>query len=355
VRGDSVTRRAAPAALAALFFVVALPAGRAGTPSSLRQQAQQLNAQNTVLASRSRSAVLTLYALDSQLARAQAELGSVRSQVAALARQRVQLRQRLAIARQVYAVSQRRLAERLRAIYEQGDSDPLSIVLGAKTLDEAISSIETVNASAATDRSVVAQVRATRTSYLRLQRRQAARAAELGRLQASAAASATALSSARSQRVSYLEQLASQRALNRSQIGSLESRAQAIQARAEQLAVRQAAVASVPAPLSSPAPAPAPSAPAPGPSAAAGRTLTVIATAYTLRGHTATGAPVGYGVVAVDPSVIPLGTRMSIPGYGEGVAADTGGAIQGAVIDLWFPNAAAASAWGRRTVTITLH
>jgi 3D (Asp-Asp-Asp) domain-containing protein/septal ring factor EnvC (AmiA/AmiB activator) len=355
VRGDVVTRRAAPAALAALFLVVALPAGRAGTPSSLRQQAQQLNAQNTLLASRSRSAVLTLYALDSQLARAQAELGVLRSQVAALGRQRVQLRQRLAIARQVYAVSERRLAERLRAIYEQGDSDPLSIVLGARTLDEAISSIETVNASAATDRSVVAQVRATRSSYLRLQRRQAARAAELGRLQANAAASATALSSARSQRVSYLEQLTSQRALNRSQIGSLESRARAIQARAEQLAVRQAAVASVPAPLSSPAPAPAPSAAAPGSSAAAGRTLTVVATAYTLPGNTATGAPVGYGVVAVDPSVIPLGTRLSIPGYGEGVAADTGGAIQGAMIDLWFPNAAAASAWGRRTVTITLH
>jgi 3D (Asp-Asp-Asp) domain-containing protein len=46
---------------------------------------------------------------------------------------------------------------------------------------------------------------------------------------------------------------------------------------------------------------------------------------------------------------------MTIPGYGEGVAADTGGTIQGAVIDLWFPSAAQASAWGRRTVTITLH
>ena len=60
-------------------------------------------------------------------------------------------------------------------------------------------------------------------------------------------------------------------------------------------------------------------------------------------------------IVAVDPSVIPLGTRMTIPGYGEGVAADTGGAVQGAVIDLWFPTAAQAAAWGRRTVTITLH
>jgi 3D (Asp-Asp-Asp) domain-containing protein len=46
---------------------------------------------------------------------------------------------------------------------------------------------------------------------------------------------------------------------------------------------------------------------------------------------------------------------MTIPGYGEGVAADTGGTIHGTVIDLWFPTAAQAAAWGRQTVTITLH
>jgi 3D (Asp-Asp-Asp) domain-containing protein len=53
--------------------------------------------------------------------------------------------------------------------------------------------------------------------------------------------------------------------------------------------------------------------------------------------------------------VIPLGTRMTIPGYGEGVAADTGRAVQGATIDLWFPTTGQALAWGRRVVTITLH
>ena len=91
-----------------------------------------------------------------------------------------------------------------------------------------------------------------------------------------------------------------------------------------------------------------------GPSAAAGaRTITVVATGYSLSGRTATGAPVGWGVVAVDPGVIPLGTRLTIPGYGEGVAADTG--VSGASIDLWFPTLAAAHAWGRRTVTIALH
>ena len=43
-------------------------------------------------------------------------------------------------------------------------------------------------------------------------------------------------------------------------------------------------------------------------------------------------------MVAVDPSIIPLGTRMYVPGYGHGVAADTGGAISGNVIDLGYPD-----------------
>ncbi len=79
------------------------------------------------------------------------------------------------------------------------------------------------------------------------------------------------------------------------------------------------------------------------------------ATGYALPGRTATGLPVGWGIVAVDPSVIPLGTKLSIPGYGEGVAADVGGAVRGATIDLWFPTVAQAHAWGRRTVTVTIH
>jgi uncharacterized protein YabE (DUF348 family) len=55
-------------------------------------------------------------------------------------------------------------------------------------------------------------------------------------------------------------------------------------------------------------------------------------------GHTATGSVVTYGIVAVDPDVIPLGTRMFIPGYGYAVAADTGGAVKGYVIDLGYPD-----------------
>ncbi|MDZ4180700.1 MAG: 3D domain-containing protein, partial [Coriobacteriia bacterium] len=100
-------------------------------------------------------------------------------------------------------------------------------------------------------------------------------------------------------------------------------------------------------------------APAPAPAPTSGEKRTVTTTAYApgvdgVGTRTATGARAGYGIIAVDPSVIPLGTRLYIPGYGYGVAADTGGAIKGAKIDLCFDTRAEAIAWGRRTVTITV-
>lgn len=100
-------------------------------------------------------------------------------------------------------------------------------------------------------------------------------------------------------------------------------------------------------------------APAPAPDDDLGSRLTVTTTAYApgvdgVGSRTATGQRAGYGIVAVDPSVIPLGTRLYIPGYGYGIAADTGGAIHGNKIDLCFDTRSEAIAWGRRTVTITI-
>jgi len=81
----------------------------------------------------------------------------------------------------------------------------------------------------------------------------------------------------------------------------------------------------------------------------------VDAVAYSLPGSTALGVPVRKGVVAVDPKLIPLGTKLHVPGYGPGLAADVGYAIKGKVIDLWFPSMARARQWGRRTVMITVY
>ena len=69
-------------------------------------------------------------------------------------------------------------------------------------------------------------------------------------------------------------------------------------------------------------------------------------------GLTATGMRAGHGVVAVDPRVIPLGTRLYIPGYGMAVAGDVGSAIKGNRIDLGFNTLREALHFGRRTVTV---
>ena len=157
--------------------------------------------------------------------------------------------------------------------------------------------------------------------------------AENESLRAAATEAASTLIRARAQRLGRIAWLASQQDANGARISSLETTARALAS----VSV-PAGGTTVLAPLAS----------------GGSRLLTVVATGYSLPGHTASGIPAGPGVVAVDPSVIPLGTQLSIPGYGEGIAADTGGAIRGAHIDLWFSSQAEALAWGRRNVTIAV-
>jgi len=86
--------------------------------------------------------------------------------------------------------------------------------------------------------------------------------------------------------------------------------------------------------------------------------IDLVATAYApfcCRGVddvTALGVQAGYGVVAVDPRVIPLGSRLYIDGYGYAIAADTGSAIRGLRIDLGFDTTREALRFGRRQVRV---
>lgn len=67
---------------------------------------------------------------------------------------------------------------------------------------------------------------------------------------------------------------------------------------------------------------------------------------------TRTGMALGYGVVAVDPKVIPLKSLVYVEGYGFAIAADTGGAIKGKRIDLCYPSRAMTKKFGRRNVRV---
>ncbi len=93
-----------------------------------------------------------------------------------------------------------------------------------------------------------------------------------------------------------------------------------------------------------------------------GKELYVTATAYsheesrtgmTARGYNIKANP-HMKLIAVDPSVIPLGSRVWVEGYGEAVAGDTGGAIKGHKIDVLMPSGADARNWGRKTVKIVI-
>ena len=273
----------------------------------------------------------SLYALDSRLQAWHARLGSLETEEAIFGAAGVP-RAELPAARATLKTSRRSLVLELRALYEQGDVDPLAVVLGATSLEHGPQPA----------RRPVAGRRPEPADRRRDSR--AATAASSGRRQRSRRSSSGSTArwpppgrpsrgsrAAAATRAAYVASLRAQERLRAEQVRSVESQAQAAQQKSETL---QQPTLRPPT---------------------GKRQLTVSATCYDLSGRTATGLPVGPGIVAVDPSVIPLGTRMYIPGYGNGVAADVGGGIKGNIIDLWYAAFAECATWGRRTVTITIY
>ncbi|WP_345890564.1 3D domain-containing protein [Enterococcus faecalis] len=97
------------------------------------------------------------------------------------------------------------------------------------------------------------------------------------------------------------------------------------------------------------------------PGTGSGRVLQMESTAYSWReagasNLSATGIDLSKqsNVVAVDPSVIPLGSLVKVSGYGFAIAGDTGGAIQGNIIDVHFDSVDQCRLWGRRQVTVEI-
>jgi 3D (Asp-Asp-Asp) domain-containing protein len=324
------------AVAAALLLGAALPGAEGAGPG---KRSQTLRQRQNQLSARSQTALLSLYALDSRLAQARAELARLHARAEALRTEGQQVRGEIAIVEGNLRASRHLLGNHLRTLYEEGEPDAMAVLLGATSLDEAVTRLDELEQSARQGADAASDARSGRTKLRALAARLAAQLRQTRALEARAEQTATALAQARASRLAYLASLARQRRLTAHQIARLDARAKRVVERAQAVQAQSGSSASAPA----------------APIAAPGATLTVTATGYSLPGHTATGLPVGLGVVAVDPSVIPLGTRMTIPGYGEGVAADTGSAVQGYTIDLWFPTLADALAWGRRTVTITLH
>ena len=85
--------------------------------------------------------------------------------------------------------------------------------------------------------------------------------------------------------------------------------------------------------------------------------VSYVATAYSLRGRTASGRLVSKGLIAADPRVLPLGSRVRLEAgaySGEYLVADTGTLIKGRRIDIWIPTGREAMRFGRRAVKLTV-
>jgi 3D (Asp-Asp-Asp) domain-containing protein len=282
------------------------------------------------LGSRTHQALLSLYALDSQLQGWQARLATLQAEASAVRKQRASLRSELAADRVTFDTGRHRLAAELRLQYERGNVSSLAVVLGAKSLSTALDQLNTLSRVADQTREIVTAAAAAHVRLLHSQRLLAAEERRLERSLAAARQAEEKVAAAAASRAAYVASLRTQERLRAAQVQSVVTQAQAAQQKSQTL---QQPTTSAPT---------------------GKRQLTVSATCYDLSGRTATGMPVGQGVVAVDPSVIPLGTKMYVPGYGNGVAADVGGGIKGDTIDLWMTPSQCA-AWGRRTVTITLY
>jgi 3D (Asp-Asp-Asp) domain-containing protein len=322
VLGRTRSRAARLSGFAAVLTLTAASAAFAASGTAGRGSSPSLDA-------RTQQALLGLYALDSRLHAWHARVTTLTIEAAALRRERASLRQQLGAAKASLRTGQRQLALDLRTLYEQSNVDPVAVMLGSDSLAKGLRRLDDLSRVADESRQIVTRTAAARTQLLRSQIQLAAEDRRLERSLAAARQAEQRLASAATARLAYISSLRKQARMQAAQVQSVEAAAQAALQKSQPLQ------------------------PTTSPPAGNGR-LVVSATCYDLPGTTATGMPVGHGVVAVDPSVIPLGTRMSVPGYGNGVASDVGGGIKGAIIDLWMTPTQCAS-WGRRTVTITLY
>ena len=318
---------------------IALAAEVAGSrPQTAPSQASQLRAGISSLDARANAATLELYALESDLRRAQGDLDALAARQTQLAQELAAAAKQLGIAKQAVRVSESQLAALVRALYKQPDQgDPLAVLVSSNSLDEALAGLDSLSRAAGQNNRIIEQAREARTQLAALDARLAEQAAELDALVAAADERTRQLAATAAARRSFVAGLRHQQGLNAARIAAIEAQART--------ADQQTAAISTAAPVSAPVPTVAHGA----------QTITVSSTGYSIRGRTSTGMPTAAGVVAVDPAVIPLGSRLTIPGYGTGIAADTGGSVHGNVIDLWVPTEQQARAWGRRTITITIH
>lgn len=337
-----------------------------GSTTGLADGARPARGTVAALETARRSAVLDLYAIETSLTRARSALAENLRRERALEAEYDRALVRAAVVRRSLVATEQRIGTLLRRLYVEGGADPVAVLFGARSLGAVLEGVDSLERATRRNRRLASEARrrgaAVRLELARLSRARVTLGASRDRSERLVAR----LEEASQEKRTTLASLRRREDLTRARVAALEARARAAARASRHLGPTPSAsepdpvvsiaqrfpdarAAAVDAAVADEAPTVQP------PDDGASRTLVVDAVAYHLPGRTASGLPVGVGVIAVDPAAIPLGTRVYVPGYGPAVAADVGSAIKGTIIDLWMPSTAAARAWGRRTVTITVY
>ncbi|MHB8791834.1 MAG: 3D domain-containing protein [Thermoleophilia bacterium] len=305
------------------------------------QQIGEIEALTQELDANYQQALIELVAVNSEVSRYSSDISQI-TQKRAEAQASIEAEQvRLDEYQARLSERQGALEKRLRGTYKSNDVGYLEVVMGAGDFSDFLNRVDMINYIADEDRELIVSVQEAKTGI-------EDKIASMSDMQAKLDASIEELSSAQAglldaqnRQQSFVSSLESEMAMANGQLAQLQAQAASIESSMNQ--IQQQADSSDAGYEDNNTP------PQGG-----GSSFSVTATAYCLGGTTATGMPVGHGIIAVDPDVIPLGSRVHVSGYGDAIAADTGGAIQGNRIDVWLP-CNEAIAWGVRTVTVTVY
>jgi len=260
-------------------------------------------------------------ALNSKLATLEGKSSSLRARISSLNDEIAAKRKRLAAKRKA-------LAQRVRSMYVNGKSSTLTMLLTSDGVSEFIQRNEYVEKVHKQDSELVVTVKN-----------------EAGSLEASASElskKAAEVSSLASELRTRKDRLVKSKAEKEQLLAQAGAKAAAVQAQSTRVETKMVQMN-----------------PTVVTGNRTGRVLVMVATGYSpqepgLTDSTATGLRAQHGVVAVDPRVIPLGTRVYVEGYGNAIAGDTGSAIKGNRIDLCFDTLAECNAYGKRTVKVEI-
>ena len=269
--------------------------------------------------------------LDSEINTLKGTLSELEGKSASLGRRIVDLDGQIATRRDKLAVQRKALAARARSLYVNGRTSKLVVLLSSTNVSDFFSREDMLQKVAERDAQFIAGVKRESESLKAAvgQLRQSKK--EVDRVASDTRARQQRLEKSRAERAAVIAKAGANSPAVVSQSNKVEAKIQQINP--------------------------------PGPSVTgtpSGKVMTMVATAYSpqepgLTDTTASGMRATKGVVAVDPRVIPLGTRLNVEGYGNCIAGDTGSAIKGNRIDLCFDTLEEMNSWGGyRTVRVEI-